>query len=281
MIIPRTVGAQGVDPQLFAAQQGFVGDEKDGNEWLFLRIPVNITLKPWRDEFVNQRFGLRLRLAGTFAVKNYQGQIDIGSGQITELIDQAKMVGLVPGLEFVIPLGPSKMLRPWFDIGAGTSDQTDSATLLGTLGIRSELIYDTRSRRWLFGLEPGIQLGGDWNRDLDDHLLVNPFFTASARRMLGFTVGGFEPDIGGYFEFGVDLRGLEFSSVETSGGSVARRYEIGLGTGFSRGRPKIFGLISVPRISVGYRFGDITGWRIRIGGDWLTLLSPRDTLSID
>jgi hypothetical protein len=275
LIIPNPVSAQNIDPKLFAAEQGYVGDETIGSEWLTLRIPVNITLKSWRDDFVNRRFGLRLRLAGTFTVKDYPGVIDIGSGQIAELIDQARMVALVPGLEFVIPLGPRYMLRPWFDIGAGRDDQTEAATLLGSLGIRSEFIFDTPSGKWFFGLEPGFQLGADWNRELNDHLLVNPFFTASTRRMLGFDLGGYEPDLGGYFEFGFDVRGIEFANVETSGGSIAKRFEIGLGTGFSRGRPRILSLFYMPRISVGYRFGDITGWRIRIGGDWLTLLSPR------
>jgi hypothetical protein len=49
-------------------------------------------------------------------------------------------------------------------------------------------------------------------------------------------------------------------------------YEIGATIGFRFLAPKIW-FIAVPRLSVGYRFGDgLTGLRIRIGGDRVTRL---------
>ena len=51
--------------------------------------------------------------------------------------------------------------------------------------------------------------------------------------------------------------------------AINTNLEVGFGFGFSQARPKIW-FVTVPRIRVGYRFGDLEGWRIRLGGDWLT-----------
>jgi hypothetical protein len=50
---------------------------------------------------------------------------------------------------------------------------------------------------------------------------------------------------------------------------------VGMSFGFSRGRPKIW-FFRIPRLRVGYRFGDLTGFRIRLGGDWMTTVAARE-----
>ena len=47
-----------------------------------------------------------------------------------------------------------------------------------------------------------------------------------------------------------------------------------MGFGFSHGRPRI-GPFPLPRLRIGYRFGDLEGFRLRIGGDWLNELSEK------
>jgi hypothetical protein len=98
----------------------------------------------------------------------------------------------------------------------------------------------------------------------------NSFIALTARHTLGFRVGGHLPDAGVFFDAGYDFQTFELSSV-TANDEGDTNLEVGVDLGFSRGRPKI-GPFSVPRLRVGYRFGDVEGFRIRLGGDWLTTI---------
>jgi hypothetical protein len=92
-----------------------------------------------------------------------------------------------------------------------------------------------------------------------------------ARRVLGFRVSGYRPDAENYLDGGYNFQALELTSIESRGDEIYTNLEVGLGTGFSMGRPRVRPF-SLPRLRVGYRFGDLEGFRIRIGGDWLTTL---------
>ncbi len=73
-----------------------------------------------------------------------------------------------------------------------------------------------------------------------------------------------------YGETGYFLNSLDFISVGGTPTDAQSAFEVGVTLGFYDTRPKIW-FIRIPRISVGYRFrGDISGIRIRIGGDWAT-----------
>ncbi len=102
----------------------------------------------------------------------------------------------------------------------------------------------------------------------NDDLVFSPNLTVSGRRVLGFTISGHQPDAGIFFETGYDFNALELTSVSSTRDATSTQYEVGIGIGFSQTQPKI-GPLRVPRIRVGYRFGDLEGWRLRIGGDWL------------
>ncbi len=106
------------------------------------------------------------------------------------------------------------------------------------------------------------------NVDLEDDLVFSPFLTVSGRRVLGFTIAGHQPDAGIFIETGYDFNALELTSVRSTRDAVNTQYEVGVGFGFSQSQPKI-GPFRFPRIRIGYRFGDLEGWRLRIGGDWL------------
>ena len=93
-----------------------------------------------------------------------------------------------------------------------------------------------------------------------------------ARYPLGFTIGGSTPDVGGYFEPGFFPNGLSFTNSDGSRTSIQKQYEVGITLGFRDLAPKIW-FFRVPRLGVGYRYGDgLTGLQIRIGGDRVTRL---------
>ena len=139
--------------------------------------------------------------------------------------------------------------------------------------MRSDFLFPTG--KFIFGLEPGLQYSFNSGGKLRDQSLVRPFATLTARRILGFRVGGYLPDVGAYLEGGYDFQAFELTSVESVTDRIGTNMEIGLGAGFSMGRPKI-GPLRVPRLRIGYRFGDLKGFRIRIGGDWLKTLPEQE-----
>ena len=245
--------ARAGDP--FAVQSSYEGLDHEGEQIRSIRIPINITLRDWHD----RPFGLRLRLAGTFATNDL---FEILDGEFGEV----QVSSFMPGLEFVIPVGENHLLRPHADVGVGIESTTDKTKLLAALGLRTQFIF--AGNFYFAGLEPGFQVNNRAGVDLEDDLIFSPFITVSGRRVLGFTIGDHQPDAGLYIETGYDFNALELASVRSTRDAVNTKWEVGAGFGFSQSQPKI-GWFRFPRIRVGYRFGDIEGWRIRIGGDWL------------
>jgi hypothetical protein len=239
----------------YAIQDSYESLDHSGEQIRSLRIPVYITLRSWQE----RPFGLRLRLAATFATSDL---FDI----LEEGFENVQVSSFVPGLEFVIPVGKNHLLRPHLDAGVGVQSAADKEAFLATIGLRTEFKF--AGKHFFAGLEPGFQVSNRSGTDLESNAVFSPFITVSGRRVLGFTIDGHQPDAGIFIETGYDFNALELASVRSTQDAVETRWEVGAGFGFSQSRPKI-GPFSFPRIRIGYRFGDIEGWRIRIGGDWL------------
>jgi len=240
----------------YAIQSGYEGLDSSGERVQAIRIPLYFTMRSWDD----RDYGIRLRMAGTFAVNELEDLLD-------QRLEQVRMLSFMPGLEFVVPFGRNHLVRPFLDIGIGTESQSDEEVLLVDGGLRSEFIF--AGRQFFYGLEPGFQISNRVGSEFENKSVFKPFVTLSARRILGFTIGGHQPDGGAYFEAGYDFDTFELSSVRSTHDAINTNHEVGLGFGFSQTRPKIW-FITLPRLRVGYRFGDVEGWRIRLGGDWLT-----------
>ena len=251
-LLPGTAARAG-DP--FAVQNSYEDLDHEGESIRAIRIPINITLRDWQE----RPYGLRLRLAGTFATNDLYDFLDGEFGEV-------RMSSFMPGLEFVVPVGRNNRLRPDFDVGIGFASSTDKAEFLAAVGLRSEFIF--AGDYYFAGLEPGFRLNNRASVEAPDELVFSPFMTVSGRRVLGFAIGGHQPDAGVFIETGYDFNALELTSVRSTRDAVNTQWEVGVGFGFSQSQPKI-GPFRFPRLRVGYRFGDLEGWRIRIGGDWL------------
>lgn len=239
----------------YALESSYEGLDHSGEKIRSLRIPLYITLRSWQD----RPYGLRLRLAATFATSDLFDILEDG-------FEDVRVSSFVPGIEFVIPVGRNHLLRPHLDAGVGTQSAADKVAFLGAIGLRTE--FKIVGRHFFAGLEPGFQVSNRYGDDLESDATFSPFITVSGRRVLGFTIDGHQPDAGLFIETGYDFNALELASVRSTQDAVQTRWEVGAGFGFSQTRPKI-GPFRFPRIRIGYRFGDIEGWRIRIGGDWL------------
>ena len=249
-------------PWTFSTTEGGFGSGSAGDQSSqVLTIPVSIWLRRLTD---GRKLGLRLRVTGVIGYQDFERLEDFK-------VESIRLGGVFPGIEFLIPLSDRSMLRPFADIGIGLTNAEIEEVLLTTFGLRTEFVFQWK--RWELGLEPRAQMGVSWaNTELVDGEYVMLTARMDARYPLGFQIGGETPDIGAYFEPGYFLNTLEFTGVGGTGESIEKQYEIGVTIGFREQAPKIW-FVRVPRIGVGYRFGDgLTGLRIRIGGDRATRL---------
>lgn len=223
-----------------------------------VRIPISFSVQSMGES----SWGIKLRVAGTFTVRNLESLSDLDLGGF-------KTTAFLAGVELLIPLGRYKTLRPFADIGVGKDDQTDETVFLVEAGALAELIFPWR--RFFFSVEPAFRVNGKSGNELgatDDR--VQGLLHVEARHSIPVTIARHRMYGGIYGETGYFLNSLEFLSVGGSPTDAQSAYEVGLTLGFFDIRPKIW-FIRIPRISVGYRFrGDISGIRIRIGGDWAT-----------
>jgi hypothetical protein len=220
-----------------------------------LRVPVGFTLKAMDGE----EWGVRLRVAGTFAVHDF--------ANLSEILDDpsVRTTALVPGIEVLAPLGKTSTIRPFLDLGVGADTKGRVAALIGSVGARAELLFLADPFR--YGLEPLLQYNLAVSSERT-HSFGNGSIRALGRRALGFELGGHRPDAGLYVEAGYFYDELEFTVSSGDAVGVRNGYELGFTTGFFYPRPKIW-LFTVPRLWVGYRFGQTTGLRIRLGGDFV------------
>jgi hypothetical protein len=223
-----------------------------------IRIPISFSLQ----SMAESTWGIKLRVAGTFTVRNLQSLSDLDLGGF-------KTTAFLAGVELLIPLSRYKTLRPFADVGVGKDDQTDETVFLVETGALAELIFPWK--RFYFSLEPAFRLNGKSGNELgatDDRL--HGLLHAEARYPIPISIARHGMYGGIYGETGYFLNSLDFISVGGTPTDAQSAYEVGVTLGFYDTRPKIW-FIRIPRISVGYRFrGDVSGIRIRIGGDWAT-----------
>lgn len=226
----------------------------DQSATLFLIRP-RISLKDWR----TSRWGLRLRI-GVQLSTEFEG-LDLDPGDF-------RLAAFVPGLEAILPLGARSLLIPFLDTGVGRITEEEKAWVWGT-GVKSEIVFPWHS--FELGLEPEIDyVAAFTDLDLDDHGVGTVSIYADARHPLWFKIGSAQPDVGAYFRQSVLWQPLEVG-VDEERVSVTRYAEAGVIFGFLQ-RPKIW-FFTLPTIGIGYRFGQVRGLTIRIGGDRLIRLA--------
>lgn len=251
-----------VNPWTFTGNENsFSNGEVGGQNTRVLSITPSIWLRRLTE---GRTLGLRLRLTGIIAFTDF--------ARLEEFdLESVRIGGLIPGIEVLVPLGPRSMLRPYADLGIGLTNSEIEQLSLATIGMRTEFVFPWR--RWELGLEPSALAGwADAGRDLVDASYAVIGIKADARYPLAFSIGGQVPDIGAYVEAGWFPIGIQYESAEGTRSTSNDSYEVGATIGFRHQAPKVW-FIRVPRLGVGYRFGDgLTGLRIRIGGDRVTRL---------
>lgn len=237
-----------------------------------LSIPISFWLRrlpccgnPPSAEVDDHSFGVRLRLTGVIGYADFDSIAGFD-------ISSVDLGAVFPGIELLFKTGEYSMLRPYLDVGWAATSADSTNLVYGELGLRTEFVWPWK--RWELGLEPRFS-GGYAFTNIRNADLANVMISAKAdaRYPLGFTLGGKTPDIGAYFEPSWSPVPISYQTTSGEERSVTSQYEVGVTMGFRYLAPMLCSLFRVPRLGIGWRFGDGTsGVHIRIGGDRVTRL---------
>ncbi len=223
---------------------------------LQILVRPRLDLRSWE----TYSWGLRLRL-GVQVSTGFSGFDDIDPSSV-------RLLSVVPGLEAIFPFGQRSLLRPYVDLGVGQISEDRRDVLFGT-GLGGEFVFPWKS--FEIGIEPDLSYRTTLAVDDGDATVGALTLGADVRHPLWFKMGGAQPDVGVYVQQSFLWSGIEFATADGGTVSVDRVAEVGVIFGFQQ-RPKLL-FFRLPTLGVGYRFGELTGLTIRIGGDRLIRLA--------
>ncbi len=217
--------------------------------------------------------GISLRTALVVALQDFSDILDFQ-------FDRHRLFSMSTGIELDIPVSLLGTLRPYADVGVGVDNEIGRRSFIAGIGMRTEFLK--LWKRWRFGLEPGLRFsasrsefgGGLEGIEGIDGNYSEVWLRSSARYPLWFDLGSTRPDLGVYGEISYLFDSLTFVSNGGALNPIRALYEAGIIFGFQSPRPSVW-FVTLPSVSVGLRFGgDLRGFRIRFGGDWVRQIPP-------
>ncbi len=215
----------------------------DRDVWI-IRIPASFRVKKLRAE----RFGMKIRLHATFGFYDFL-PADL---PVTGLPDRIGTVTLMGGAQFDLPLGKNWVLSPFADFGAATDNETDDSSWIFGTGINSRAEWPWKRRKIVL-----------WNQILYALNIRNQespnddFFRFKSKIEVRQPVGkirGLDTAVGPYFSNELYFGEVILQRPGEPGLDVAVEWEVGIVYGtMERLR---FWIITLPRLGIGYRFGD-------------------------
>jgi hypothetical protein len=248
-----------VDPSDFVDRalpfpDGFRQDNVARQRASLFGIRPAFTLRSWEEH----SWGLRLRLAIQFAGLDFQSPDGVD-------LESVSLGAVVPGIGFVFPTGQRSLVRPFIDLGVGSSTGLDDPAIIAAGGVQTEFVFP--AGRFELGLEPKLEYTRAFVIDASDSDVGSLSVYTDARHPLWFSLGEHTPQLGAWVKASYLFSPLDFKSLDGESNPVEAEFTIGALFTFDR-PPKLW-FLEVPMIGFGWAFGDLEGIRIRIGGDRL------------
>lgn len=233
---------------------GFGGYSVGEEQVSTVRLPISHTIRSIEDE----DWGVRLRLPISFGVYNFTFPDLIGDLDS----DRLKTLAVVPGVEFQVPLSQRWTLKPFQELGLGKDFEGGDLFLLSTTGLKGIYTQPWKAVTFTFGSGVRYSLSRS-SSGLNNDDFASVDVGLDTRFPLGFGIKGRKIDSSVYVIARHFFRTLVFQQPEGSI-EIERQYEVGLTFGTTP-RPLVW-KFRLPRIGVGYRFGEnLRGVRINFG----------------
>jgi hypothetical protein len=235
-----------LDPLLALVAGG--DEEVDARSYQIYRIPISFPIR----KLENHPWGLRIILPISLGVHELQAATDFG-----DLFDRLGTAAIIPGVEALVPIGENWLLKPFGEVGVGSTTSGGDVELLYGAGLRTRGNY----RAGAFHLMPGgavqYRNPGTGRSEFDSYFK----FELGADAQLGLGSLGSKQARGGAFGIVRHFTDIEIPRLGRDPISIQRQYELGLS--FSTEPVLKLWKLRLPWIAVGYRFGDVfTGFRL-------------------
>lgn len=238
--------------QAYAHEFGSGVYDFNGTTVQVYRIPLEWA---WREPLAG-RPGIAFTLPLTVGFADFR----TGDDFEFELPDRIDALSLVPGVEFIWPVGEYWRVRPYVQAGATLSDLTDVDALLYGTGVRADYERIAGAERTRFRLE-GIYSAVDFDGLPDDYFVRLRGGSAFAWS-LPWAIGDGRLEAGVFSLF--DVYADPPTGPATGVDVPTTQFEAGI-TLATRPQWRI-GRIPVPGIGLSYRFaGAFSAWRLVIG----------------
>jgi hypothetical protein len=215
------------------------------------RIPLSYPIrrldeKPW---------GLRITFPVSFGTYELSAATDLGG-----VVESIQSIAVIPGVEFLVPIGERWVLKPFAEVGVGDDSRTGETHLLYAAGVRARGEYEAGAVALMVGAAfryrnaAGTDAVKNWYSTLESGL--------DAQTPLGFSIGSRQARGGGYLVLR-HFTDLEFEVLVDGPLDVAWNYEVGIS--FSTEPVLRIWKIKLPWVGLGYRFGDrVRGVRLNL-----------------
>ncbi len=241
LVAPVFAQDEDVDASQLPADAGTVKDVSSQSLQIY-RFPISYNVrrleeKPW---------GLRVYLPVSLGSVELEAATDVG-----DFIDSIGSIAVVPGVEFLVPVGQRWVVKPFAEVGVGNDSVTDGVQVLYSVGMRSRAEYEPRPFDVMFG-------GAFRYRNNTTSQAVNNWYStvevgADAQLPLGFSLGSRSAQ-GGLYAIMRHFTDLEFEIITEGPIDIEWNYEVGLS--FSTEPVLRLWKVKLPWIALGYRFGD-------------------------
>jgi hypothetical protein len=237
-----------VDVSLLPRDAGTIEDV-NSNSLQIYRFPISYNVrrleeKPW---------GLRVYLPISLGTYELEAATDVG-----DFFDRMGSIAVVPGVEFLVPVGQRWVVKPFAEVGVGDDSASDTTHVLYSAGLRARAEFEPQPFHVMFG--GAFRYRNNTTTQAVENWYSTVEVGADAQLPLGFSIGS-RTAHGGLYAIMRHFSNLEFELITNGPINIEWNYEVGLS--FSTDPALRLWKIKLPWIALGYRFGDSqTGVRL-------------------
>lgn len=241
LCVPAAAVDEDVDLALLPRDAGKIEDAEARSLQIY-RIPISFNLRRLEDN----PWGLRLYLPVSLGAYELEATTDV-----QDFFARLQSVAIVPGVEFLLPVGDRWVIKPFGEVGVGDDSVTDSLSVLYSVGLRMRGEYQPDPFDVMVG--GGLRYRNNTTSEAVRNWYSTVELGVDSQVPLGFSLGSRQAQGGAY----VVLRhfpNLDFELFTADTVSVRWNYEAGVS--FSTDPILKLWMVKIPWIGLGYRWGD-------------------------
>jgi hypothetical protein len=248
-VAPASAQDEDFDLLLSGIRDAGTVTDVDAQSFQVYRIPISFPIRnlekhPW---------GLRVTFPVSLGSYRIEALTDVG-----DFVVGLESISIIPGVEALLPVGSHWVLKPFGEVGFGSSTSEGGTEVLWGAGIRSRGDYDPGRFRVTLGGAAMYKQPSNTRATFDSYSKIE--VGADAQLPLGFSMGS-KRALGGVFGMYRQYFNLDVQRVGQEPIKLEHQYEVGIS--FSTDPVIRLWKIKLPWIALSYRFGDVfTGVRL-------------------